>query len=172
MFEGDPVFEVSLQDNLESARVKGAEIGFQHSFDWLPSFWSGFGIAANATLVDSNAELNVEDVTQTFALEGLGDSYNVIGFYEGGPFEVRVAWNRRDRFLQTAVGFGGEPTFVEAYDQIDARASFAISDNVSLFAEGVNLGNERHKKVGRFDNQILLLEETGARYTIGVRAEF
>jgi TonB-dependent receptor len=172
LFDGDPVFEVRIQDNLESATVKGLEVGFQHSFDWLPGFWSGFGITANATLVESNAELSVEDVSQTFALEGLGDSYNVIGFYEAGPVEVRVAWNRRARFLQTAVGFGGEPTFVQPFEQIDARASFAVSGNFSVFAEGVNLTNERTTKVGRFDNQILLLEETGPRYTVGVRAEF
>jgi iron complex outermembrane receptor protein len=172
LFNGDPVFEVSLQDNLQSAKVKGLELAVQHSFDWLPGFWRGFGIGANATLVDSNAKLNVRDVTQTFALEGLGDSYNVIGFYEEGPFEVRVAWNRRGRFLQTAVGFGGEPTFVDPFEQIDARASFAINRNFSVFVEGVNIANERTKKVGRFANQILLLEETGPRYAIGVRAEF
>jgi hypothetical protein len=102
----------------------------------------------------------------------LGDSYNVIGFYEEGPFEVRVAWNRRARFLQTAVGFGGEPTFVDPFEQIDARASFAINRNFSVFVEGVNIANARTKKVGRFANQILLLEETGPRYAIGVRAEF
>jgi TonB-dependent receptor len=172
LFNGDPVFEISLQDNLESARVKGVEFGFQHSFDWLPGLWSGFGVTANATLVDSNAELNVEDVTQTFALEGLGDSFNVIGFYEEGPLEVRLAWNRRDRFLQNSVGFGGEPTYVEPFEQIDARASFTIGENVSVFAEGVNIGNARTKKVGRYRNQILLLEETGARYSVGVRVEF
>ncbi|GFE80513.1 TonB-dependent receptor [Steroidobacter agaridevorans] len=172
LFAGDPVFEVSLLDNLESATVKGVEIGAQHSFDYLPGFWQGFGLGANATLVDSGAELNVDDVSQTFALEGLGDSYNVVGFYENGPLEVRVAWNRRERFLRTAVGFGGEPTFVEPYQQIDARASLAISDHFSVFAEGVNLGNEIQHRVGRYDNQILLLEETGRRYTIGVRAEF
>ena len=172
IFNGDPLFEVSLLDNLESAIVKGVEIGFQHSFDWLPGLWNGFGFGANATLVDSGAELNVDDVTQTFALEGLGDSYNVIGFYEKGPLEIRLAWNRRERFLRTAVGFGGEPTFVEPYQQIDARASFAVNDNLSVFAEGVNLGNERQQRVGRYNKQILLLEETGPRYTIGVRAEF
>jgi len=172
VFNGDPVFEVSLLDNLESARVKGVEFGFQHSFDWLPGFWSGFGFGANATLVDSGAELDVEDVTQTFALEGLGDSYNAIGFYERGPFEVRVAWNRRERFLQTSVAFGGEPGFVQPFQQIDARASFAVSKTLSIFAEGVNLANERQQRNGRFDNQILLLEETGPRYTIGVRADF
>ena len=172
LFASDPVFEVSLLDNLESATVKGIEMGFQHSFDWLPGLWNGFGLGANATLVESGAELNVDDVSQTFALEGLGDSYNVVGFYAKGPLEVRVAWNRRERFLRTAVGFGGEPTFVEPYQQIDARASYALTDHFSLFAEGVNLGNEIQQRVGRYDNQILLLEETGRRYTLGVRAEF
>jgi TonB-dependent receptor len=172
LFTGDPVFEVSLLDNLEDARVKGVEIGVQHSFDWLPGFWSGFGLTANATFADSDAELDVNDVSQTFALEGLGDSYNVIGFYERGRFEARLAWNRRERFLLTAVGFGGEPTFVQDYEQIDARASFALNENLALFAEGVNLGNEQQQRVGRHENQILLLEETGPRYTVGVRAEF
>jgi hypothetical protein len=96
----------------------------------------------------------------------------VIGFYERGPLEVRLAWNRRERFLRTAVGFGGEPTFVQPYDQIDARASFALSNSLAFFAEGVNLANERQRRVGRYENQILLLEETGPRYTVGVRAEF
>lgn len=172
LFEGDPVFEVGLQDNLESAEVDGVEIAFQHTFDWLPGFWRGFGVTANATLVDSNAELDVEDVTQTFALEGLGDSFNFIGFYEEGPFEARVAWNRRDRFLQTSVGFGGEPTFVTDFEQIDARVGFAVRDGLIVFAEAVNVTDERTKKVGRFSNQILLLEETGPRYTVGIRAEF
>jgi TonB-dependent receptor len=172
LFAGDPVFEVSLLDNLEDAKVKGVEIGVQHNFDWLPGFWSGFGITANATMVDSDAELDVDDVTQTFALEGLGDSYNAIGFYERGRLEARLAWNRRERFLFTAVGFGGEPTFVNDYEQIDARVSFALDDKFSVFAEGVNLGNEQQQRVGRHENQILLLEETGRRYTLGVRAEF
>jgi TonB-dependent receptor len=172
LFDGDPVFEVSLLDNLKSARVKGIELGVQHSFDWLPGFWSGFGITANATLVDSDAELDVNDVTQTFALEGLGDSYNVIGFYERGPFEARLAWNRRQRFLQTAVGFGGEPTFVQPFEQVDARVSYTVNKGFAIFAEGVNLTNEKQQRVGRYDNQILLLEETGPRYTVGVRAQF
>lgn len=172
LFDGNPVFEVSTQDNLEDATVDGVELGFQHTFDYLPEFWSGFGFTANATLVDSDAELDTGDISQTFALEGLGDSYNLIGFYERGNFEARLAWNQRDRFLQTAVGFGGEPTYVQDYEQVDARVSYGISDNLSVFLEGVNITDEKYQKVGRYDNQILLREQTGPRYTVGVRAEF
>lgn len=172
LFEGNPIFEVSLQDNLEKATVDGVELGFQHTFDYLPGLWSGFGFTANATLVDSDAELDTGDLTQTFALEGLGNSYNVVGFYEAGNFEARLAWNLRDRFLQTAVGFGGEPTFVEDYEQVDARVSYALSETLSVFVEGVNITDEKYQKVGRYDNHILLREQTGPRYTVGIRAEF
>ena len=135
-------------------------------------FWSGFGVTANATLVDSNAELNVENTSQTFALVGLGNTYNLIGFYDKGGFQARIAWNRRDRFLQTARGFGGEPTYVSEYDQVDIRFSYDLSQSVQIFLEGINITDEKTKKVGRYDNEILLYEETGPRYTLGVSATF
>ncbi len=172
LFDGPPIFEVRLQDNLEEATVDGVELGFQHTFDYLSGPWSGFGFTANATLVDSNANLDLEDTTQAFALEGLGDSYNLVAFYEMGDFEARLAWNRRDRFLQTAVGFSGEPGYVMDYEQVDARVSYSLTEGVSIFAEGVNITDERYQRVGRYDNQVLLREQTGPRYTIGLRAEF
>jgi TonB-dependent receptor len=172
LFDGDPVFEVRTQANLESSDVEGVELSAQHTFDWLPGLWSGFGIIANATLVNSDAELDVNDLTQTFALEGLGDSYNVVAFYTYGDVEARLAWNRRDRFLQNAVGFGGEPTYVKDFAQIDVRASYALTDNASVFIEGVNITDEKMTKVGRYDHHILLREQTGPRYTAGIRVEF
>lgn len=172
LFEGDPIFEVSLVDNAEDATVDGLEIGAQYTFDMLPDFWNGFGVSANATLVDSNAELDVDDTTQTFALVGLGNTYNLIGFYDKGPYQARVAWNRRDDFLQQARGFGGEPTYVAQYDQIDVRVSYNVTENVQLFLEGINVTNEQTRKEGRYSNQILLLAETGARYSLGVTASF
>ncbi|MEZ7279032.1 TonB-dependent receptor [Pseudoalteromonas sp. 68 DY56-GL68] len=172
LFEGDPIFEVSLVDNVEKAAVDGLELSAQYSFDTLLGFWSGFGVTANATLVDSNAELNVENTSQTFALVGLGNTYNLIGFYDKGGFQARIAWNRRDRFLQTARGFGGEPTYVSEYDQVDIRFSYDLSQSVQIFLEGINITDEKTKKVGRYDNEILLYEETGPRYTLGVSATF
>ncbi|QJR81652.1 TonB-dependent receptor [Alteromonas pelagimontana] len=172
LFAGDPIFEVSLVDNVEEATVDGVEIGAQYTFSELPGFWSGFGITGNATIVDSNAELDVDNTSQTFALVGLGNTYNIIGFYDYGPVEARVAWNQRDRFLQTARGFGGEPTYVEEYSQVDVRVSYDVTETVQVFVEGINVTDEKTKKVGRYDNQIMLYEETGPRYTVGVSATF
>ncbi|MEJ2415943.1 MAG: hypothetical protein P8Y45_03210 [Exilibacterium sp.] len=46
----------------------------------------------------------------------MGDSRNLVAFYEKGPLQFRVAYNQRDEFMQTlANGTGGDPVFVDDY---------------------------------------------------------
>ena len=161
------VFTNTLPNNSESAIVDGWEIALQHTFD------SGFGLMANATLVDSDAELDSADITQVFALTGLSDSYNLVGFYENGPLQVRLAYNWRDSFVQSLTQSNGDGvTIVEEYSQVDASGSYDINDNVSIFFEGINLTEEYVHKRGRFSNQLLLVEDSGRRFAFGVRGSF
>jgi TonB-dependent receptor len=161
------VFTNTLPNNSESAIVDGWEIALQHTFD------SGFGIIANATLVDSDAELDAADITQVFALTGLSDSYNLVGFYENGPVQVRLAYNWRDSFVQSLTQSNGDGvTIVEEYAQVDASGSYDINDNIAIFFEGINLTEEYIQKRGRFANQLLLVEDSGRRFALGVRGNF
>ncbi|MGL6159936.1 MAG: TonB-dependent receptor [Microbulbifer sp.] len=162
------VFTLTKPSNGESAQVEGLELAVQHSFSD-----TGFGVIANVTLVDSDAKLDVDDVTQAFALPGLSDSFNLVGFYEKGPFQARLAWNWRDEFLQSLVqNVSGEPTFVDDYQQWDMSASYDINDSVSIFFEGLNLTEEVLLKHGRYDNHFLLAEDSGRRFALGLRATF
>ena len=139
----------------------------QHTFD------SGFGLMVNATLVDSDAELDPADISQVFALTGLSDSYNVVGFYENGPFQARLAYNWRDSFVQSLTQSNGDGvTIVESYAQVDASGSYDINENISIFFEGINLTEEYVHKRGRFSNQLLLVEDSGRRFAFGVRGTF
>lgn len=161
------VFTNTLPNNSESAIVDGWEVALQHTFD------SGFGLMVNATIVDSNAELDPADITQVFALTGLSDSYNVVGFYENGPFQARVAYNWRDTFVQSLTQSNGDGvTIVEDYAQVDASGSYDVTDNISVFFEGINLTEEYVHKRGRFSNQLLLVEDSGRRFAVGVRGTF
>jgi hypothetical protein len=128
---------------------------------------------ANATLVDSDAELDAADITQVFALTGLSDSYNLVGFYENGPVQVRLAYNWRDSFVQSLTQSNGDGvTIVEDYAQVDASGSYDINDNIAIFFEGINLTEEYIQKRGRFANQLLLVEDSGRRFALGVRGNF
>lgn len=161
------LFDLTTPFNGQTAIVEGYEFAIQHDFE------SGFGIVANMTLVDSNAQLDPNDLTQKFALTGLSDSKNVIVYYEKGPAQLRFAWNHRDGFLQSLVQIQGpEPTFVKRYSQLDMSASYAINDNISIFLDGINLTEESVLKHGRYENQLLLAQQPGARYTLGIRGSF
>lgn len=166
------VYDVSRPRNGESAKITGLEVAWQHNFYNLPAPFDGLGFIANATFVDSNAQIDKNDTTQVFALEGLGNSQNLILFYEKDRVQFRVALNNREEFLQNIQGGGGEPVFVDGFAQLDISTSYDINNNFSVFLEGINVTNARTKRHGRFDNHFLLLQNSGARYSFGVRMTF
>jgi iron complex outermembrane recepter protein len=167
-------FNVRRPRNAESANVRGIELNAVHTFDYLPSPLDGFGVALNATFVKSNAAFDPATTVTSFAVEGLGNSYNATAFFEKGGFEARVAWNRRGRFLEALVtpGQGGDPVFRRAYEQVDMRASYDVFEYAQIFVEGTNVFSSRNVTTGRFDNQVLDYVDTGARYAAGVRFNF
>jgi TonB-dependent receptor len=152
-------FDVSRPRNGDIVEVNGLEVAWTHTWE------SGFGLQANATFVDSDQES---------VLPGLGDSQNIIAFYEQGPFQARIAYNNRDEFLQDEVSrFGGtEPLYTDTFAQWDISGSYDVTDNLTLFAEGINITNEQTRRHGSFQNQTVRLEDNGARWAVGVRANF
>ena len=117
--------------------------------------------------------LDRDNVLQKFALTGLSDSKNLVVFYEQDRAQFRLAWNHRDGFLQSLTQIqGAEPTFVDEYHQLDMSASYDLTDQVSIFVEGINITEEHLIKHGRYDNQLLLAQQPGARYTLGIRGSF
>lgn len=163
-------FEITRPVNGEDAQLHGFEFAGQHAFSD-----TGFGAIANLTLVYTDTDYDTDDVHQTFAVTGLSHSANLVGYYEKGPFQARIAYNWRDEFLQR---FGQtsqattEPTIVDAYAQIDISGSYDINDNVSVFMEGINVTDQGSRSHGRYANQLVEATTTGPRYAVGVRAQF
>jgi len=157
---------VARPQNGRSAKVDGVEIAVTHIFE------NGFGISANATFVDSNVSLG-SDTTTSFALEGLGDSQNLVLFYENDVMQARIAYNNRESFLrQIDNGFNGEPVNTNDFGQVDISASYDINDQLTVFFEGINITEEELVQTGRFANQTFNIEDNGARYAIGLRGKF
>ena len=139
-----------------TGKIKGFEVAYQQTFDFLPEPLNGFGVQANYTYIDStglpNTFLNGGEVPDpstippgNLPLEQLSKhNYNVAGFYEKGPISLRAAYNWRSRFLLTAsdVIFPYYSIFNEPTGQLDASVFFNVSDNIKIGAQGVNLLNE------------------------------
>ncbi len=167
---GDPIaqFRISTPANQRSASLDGWEFNLQHLFGD-----SGFGISANYTIVDSGLTYDNEVIGEQFALEGLSDSANLVGFFEKGPWQVRLAYNWRDKFLAGRFdGAGPNPAYVEDYGQVDMNLSYEFNENLVVALEAINLTDETQRLHGRNENQVLYATQTGPRYMLGLRYKF
>ena len=170
---GDPsiIFDVSRPVNQRTAKVDGVEMNLQHNFGD-----SGFGFIVNATLVDADVAYdNLNSLEGQFVLNGLSDSANLIGFYDGEDLQVRLAYNWRDDFLAGAGQGQGtltNPTNVEAYGQWDLGVTYHYSDNLTLHFSGLNLTEETRHVYGLTKQQVLQAVQGGSRYDFGLRYNF
>lgn len=163
-------FDITRPRNLEKNSVDGFEIGYQHTFDSLPGLLKYVGFSANLTFVSADAEFDVNVIDNNIALPGLGDSQNIVLFYDDTKFEARIAYNNREEFFTRLQGV--EPWFTEQYYQVDARVAYNITEDVQVFIEGINLTDSFTRQHGRYDSQFLSLESSGPRYAAGIRASF
>lgn len=172
---GQPAqFSVSQRVNGPEATVRGVELALQHTFGD-----TGFGFVANATFVDTNKPYDPDDITQSgFAVTGLANSANFVGFYDKNGIEFRAAVNWRDEYLlgfgqvQNTGAFGAEPTFVNESLQVDLSASYDIMEDLTIFAEALNITNEVQSTHGRYKNMLLDVFGYGRRFTAGARYRF
>jgi TonB-dependent receptor len=168
---GSYEYTVSRPLNLNSAQIDGVEVAFQHTMSYLPAPFDGIGILANMTFVDSDS--SADTVDNPLPLPGLGDSQNLVLYYEKDAVQFRIAYNNREEFMQSTTNWaGGAPIYVEDYAQVDVSGSYDINDNFTVFFEGINITNEITRKRGLYSNHVLNIIETGARYSLGVRASF
>lgn len=149
-------FNVTRQMNGEEGTVQGFEIAWQQFFDFLPGWFSGFGVQANYTYIDSdggrNTAVNIFDGNQitggsnlALPLEGMSPtSYNLAALYERGPISARLAWNWRERFLLTTSAANiNAPVWSEDYGQLDGSVFYSLNDDWKIGLQGTNLTQER-----------------------------
>ncbi len=166
----DPLapFQMTQPTNQEQADFYGWELAVQHMFGE-----SGFGLQANATIVDSDIDIDNSATDFQFALPGLSDSYNLVGFYDLNGLQARVAYNWRDEFLN---GFGeaNTPYYTEEYGQVDISVSYDLPmvEGMTVFVEGINVTDASKRVYARYENQLKTASQYGARYNLGVRYTF
>ena len=162
------VYDITVPANQESAVLDGWEFSIQHFFGD-----SGFGGNVNFTLVDSSIEYDNNSAGEQFAIEGISDSANIVAFYETDRWSTRIAYNWRDEFLSARFDDkGSNPQYTDAYGQWDINVNFNVNDDLTVFAEGINVTDEIQTIHGRSNNQVYFATQTGSRYMIGARYNF
>jgi TonB-dependent receptor len=152
-------------------KIKGFEVAYQQTFDFLPGLLSGFGVSGNYSYVESSglpntflntgAPVNIGSIPPgKLPLEGLSKhNVNLTVFYEKGPVSARVAYNWRSKFLLTAadVIFPYTSIFNASTGQLDASIFFNVTKQIKIGVQGVNLLNEVTKTLQAYTGDPSLL---------------
>ncbi len=172
---------VALQSkNLENARLFGFEAGINKRFDFLPGFWSGFGMEVNYTFIDSEVKVPRQtgsraEAKTVYDKTSLPDQSkhmaNIILFYEKGPVMVRLAGNYRGESVMTINQDLGPNfyTWVDKNFTLDASATYNITKGVKAFVEANNLTDEPLRQYMGDKRRLVNSEWYGIRGQIGIR---
>lgn len=147
-------WQVDTTVNGDQGTVKGFEAGYSQFYDNLPGWLRGLGLQANFTYVDSKGGSptagpsgDAATVPPGLPLEGLSKkSYNVVGLYQRGPVEARLAYNWREQWLLTTHdGDGKGSVWNGDFGQLDASIFVRINEHFQVGLEGNNLTNTTQK---------------------------
>ena len=149
--------------NGAGAKLKGVEIALQAPFKFLPGFLSNFGGIANATFIGSDADYNVSgpavlpggalvSAVRTATLFGLSKrAYNGTLYYDDGKFSARGSISYRSRYIDANSGTGNVFEGYGSTINIDASVRYAITENIEVSVEGINLTDEYRYRFTDFD---------------------
>jgi TonB-dependent receptor len=143
--------EVTGPSNQQDGLLKGVEIAYQQTFDFLPGLLSGLGTQLTYTYVDGSdfTNTNLGNNQSPFAalqpLAGISEhTVNATLFYEKDWFSARAAYNWRSDFLITPRDdiFPFSPIWGESTGQLDASMFVTVMEGLKLGVQGVNLLDE------------------------------
>ncbi len=158
--------------NAQKGEVYGVEAAIQTTFDFLPAPFDGLGASANYTMVESSISFDPSLSNQTFNVEGLSDTANVVLFYEDEMFQLRGAYNWRAPFLRQTFGPQSQPENIFGYSQIDLSGQVRLNKQLAVYGEVLNLTNEKFRSYSRFRERLITVSDQGRRITAGLRFNF
>ncbi len=180
--QNNTTYIITEAKNLENAKVVGFEVGINKRFDFLPDFWSGFGIEANYTFIDNivnvprqyreNGEL-VTVVDKSSLPNQSKHLGNIILFYERGKVMVRLAGNYRGKSINVINQSLGKNYYLWTDDNftVDATATYTLNKKIKFFLELNNITNEPFKQYMGDKRRLTSYEWFGIRGQLGIRVD-
>jgi iron complex outermembrane recepter protein len=150
--QSQPIWTLVTTVNGSGATLKGIELAAQIPFSaFTEGFLGNFGILANATFIDSNANFNLQgpaivpggglqNVAVSNTLSNVSKkAYNGTFYYDDGTFSARVMASYRGRYHEGASGTGNLLEGYGATTNVDASMRYKVTEWMELSVEGNNL---------------------------------
>lgn len=164
-------------NNSDGGYIRGLEISYTQTFNFLPSFWEGLGVSASYSLTDS--EISVANPVEalstgaTLPFPGLVEkSANFTLFYSYGNFETRLSTTFQDSFVGETRNVNLQPIIYAPETLLDYQASYKFDSGLDLIFSVSNLTNEPNRSY-MFDEELTrTLQWFGRTFYLGANYTF
>jgi TonB-dependent receptor len=169
-FLGVEFSEAVIPQNGDVAKVKGFELAYQQSLNFLPGALDGLIVGFNYTYTDAEGDINGRTVSLPASAE---NTFNASLGYEKGPLSFRLTAAYRDKYIDELGDDPENDRYVEDHIQFDLSTKYRLTPQFTVFADFVNLGDEPYVAYQNLGGRKRLLQyeeyswtaKTGFRYT-------
>jgi iron complex outermembrane recepter protein len=166
-------------NNDKGGFIKGLEIAYTQTFNFLPSYWSGLGFSGSASFTDSaisiarpaNSSFDNADIPFPGLVE---QSFNFTLFYTYEGFETRLSTTFQDSFVgeSRTIGPTVVPVTYAAETVMDFQAKYKLDNGLDFIFSVGNLTNEPNRSY-MFDEALpLKLNWFGRTFALGANYSF
>jgi len=162
----DQVFVRTLPSNQEGVTLKGAEIGYQQYFSFLPGLFSHTGFQANYTFI-SNSDPQVLTAASKH-------NFNVSAFYENAGLALRASYTWRDKFVSGGLpdANSGLGLTTRPRANLDVNVTYDLTNQFSVVFQGSNVLNNIDAVRTTLGNLPDGYSDSGAQYMLGARFRY
>ncbi|WP_230483106.1 TonB-dependent receptor [Sphingomonas sp. Leaf21] len=153
-------YAISRPTNGGKASVTGFSLTAQANLIW------GFGIQSNYTFASADTGINGQGLPFLSR-----DTFNIIPYFESGPFSARVSYNYRSKYFYQ-FGRLQSADYTDAYRQLDFSASYNINAHFRLTATASNLLDETYYQYSDTPSAPTAIYKNGRVFSLTGTARF
>lgn len=174
-FNGDYAgWELATSANGGSARVRGVELSYSQQLSFLPGIWSGFGVFANYTYLETQGNYGRLNEPTNSALVNFIPRVASAGLsYNRSRYMARINANFTDDYLRA---YNANPllmSYRKTKTIVDLKVSYRYTKGLSIFGDAGNLFNAKDRWYSgpnpRFVNTV---RNFGVKFQAGINGSF
>lgn len=191
-------FNVSTIRNGASQTIRGAELSYNQTYDFLPGVLSGLGTQLSYTYSESETEAEASAIQEDVILQALPalftpeHSYNATVFWEQNGHQIRLSYRGKSDVLARRNVDNGN-IWEEGSGVMDLAVNYKATENVLISFQAINLldesirtyftsesiviNDEKFDEGNALDGDVSTARtraeyKTGPTYRLGVRVNF
>lgn len=163
---------VSTSVQGEGGNLQGLELSSRLAFSDITSgLLADFGSDVNYTYSPSSSGNRGANGESLPFQDNSEHVFNVIGWYEAGPLQARIAYNyRSERVVAFNQTWGVGTLWQRPTHYVDASVSYDVLDNATVYLNASNITAEKEQYYIEWEDQFAWQSEYEPRFTLGIRA--